>query len=174
MQRVLVLGSSGAGKSTFARRLGATTGLPVVHIDQLFWRPGWVESEKDVYRAHLAQAVAQPRWIIDGNYLSTIDDRLARADRVILLDRTRSACLVRIGKRIARSYGRVRPDMAEGCPEQIDWAFLKYVWDFPNTQWPQIIAALDRGKAWDRTITVKNDREADAFLTRIQAAPTAG
>jgi adenylate kinase family enzyme len=174
MQRVVVLGSSGAGKSTFARRLGAATGLPVVHIDQLFWRPGWVESEKDVYRARLAQAVAQPRWIIDGNYLSTIDDRLARADRVILLDRTRSACLIRIGRRIALSYGRVRPDMAEGCPEQIDWAFLKYVWDFPNTQWPQIIAALDRGQAWDRTATIKSDREADAFLNHARARPAAG
>jgi adenylate kinase family enzyme len=167
MQRVLVLGSSGAGKPTFARRLGAITGLPVVHIDQLFWLPGWVQAEKEIYRPRLAQAAAEPRWIIDGNYLSTIDERLPRADHVILLDRTRFACLARVARRIARSYGQVRPDMAEGCPEQIDWAFLKYIWDFPNTQWPQIIAAIGRHKAWDRTTTLKSDRAAEAFLRNV-------
>jgi adenylate kinase family enzyme len=168
MQRVLVLGSSGSGKSTFALKLGDITGLPVVHIDQLFWEPGWVQAPKAVYLERLHQALARDRWIIDGNNSSTMDLRLPRADRIILLDRSRLTCLARIGRRIAMSYGRVRPDMAPGCPEQVDWEFLKYVWNFPNKHWPVMLAAIDRHGAWDRATTLKSDADTAAFLEALR------
>ncbi len=170
MQRVLVLGSSGSGKSTFARKLGEITGLPVVHLDQLFWEPGWVQAPKPVYLERLHRALAQDQWIIDGNNSSTMDLRLPRADRIILLDRSRLVCLARVGCRIAMSYGQVRPDMAPGCPEKIDWEFLKYVWNFPNRHWPGMLAAIDRHTAWDRATTLKSDTEAAAFLAALRAS----
>jgi adenylate kinase family enzyme len=169
MKRVLILGSSGSGKSTFARKLGEITGLPVVHIDQLYWEPGWVQAPKPVYLERLHRALAQDRWIIDGNNSSTIDLRVPRADRIILLDRSRLTCLARVGYRIALSYGRVRPDMAPGCPEQIDWEFLKYVWNFQNKSWPEMLAAIDRHAAWDRATTLKSDTESAAFLAALRA-----
>jgi adenylate kinase family enzyme len=168
MQRVLVLGSSGSGKSTFARQLGTTLSLPVVHIDQLFWQAGWVPTPKSVFLERLQRAVAEERWIMDGNSPSTLDLRLPRADRVILLDRSRLVCLVRIGRRIASSYGVVRPDMAPGCPEKIDWEFLKFVWNFPNTHWPQTLAAIERHQAWERTTSLKSDAETAAFLSDLR------
>ena len=144
MQRVLVLGSSGSGKSTFARKLGEITGLPVVHLDQLFWEPGWVPGAEGRVSAAVARGLARDQWIIDGNNPSTLDLRLPRADRIILFDRSRLACLARIGRRIAMSYGKVRPDMAPGCPEKFDWEFLKYVWNFPKQALAAKLAAIDR------------------------------
>jgi adenylate kinase family enzyme len=172
MQRVLVLGSSGSGKSTFARKLGTITGLPIVHIDHLFWEPGWVEAPKAVYLDRLRRALAEDEWIIDGNNPSTLDLRVPRADRIILLDRSRFACLMRIGRRTASSYGSVRVDMAPGCPEKLDWEFLKYVWNYPNRHWPDTLAAIDRHKAWDRTTTLNSDAEAAAFLQSAGCATT--
>ena len=86
MQRVLIIGPCGAGKSTLAAELGRILDLPVFHMDQLNWRPGWVESSKDEIRARLATITAEDRWLIDGNYGGTLDARLARADTVVYLD----------------------------------------------------------------------------------------
>ena len=169
MQRVLVLGSSGAGKSTFALKLSAITGLPVIHIDQLYWGAGWVPVPRELYLQRMHEAVAGDRWIMEGNSPSTLDLRMPRVDRIILFDRSRLACIARIGRRIATSYGKVRADMAPGCPERFDWDFLKWVWDYPNKDWHELIGAIDRHNARDRTTTLHSDREAAAFLASLQA-----
>ncbi len=142
-QRVVVIGPSGAGKSTFARKLGAITGIPVTHIDQLFWQPGWVPTPKDVYVRQLADVVASERWIIEGVNPSTLDLRLPRTDLLVWLERGRIACLWRVARRVASSYGRVRPDMAAGCPEGLpDRGFLTYIWTYPDRIAPRIEDAL--------------------------------
>jgi adenylate kinase family enzyme len=164
MRRVLVIGNSGSGKSTFARALGDKAGLPVVHIDQLFWLPGWVQTPKDEYLARLETALARDDWIIDGTNSSTLDRRVPRADTIIWLKRSRVACCRRIAWRVLTSYGRVRPDMAAGCPEAVDWQFMKYVWGFDATYGPRIVAALDRHDAWPRTVILRSDREAQRYL----------
>jgi adenylate kinase family enzyme len=167
-QRVVVIGSSGAGKSTFARKLGAVTGLPVTHIDQLFWQSGWVLTPAPEYHARLANVVARDRWIIEGVNPSTLDLRLPRTDLMIWLERGRATCLWRVARRIASSYGRVRPDMAPGCPEQLpDREFLAYIWTFPTRIAPRIEAAIDRHAMRDRVVRLASDREAQAFLDRI-------
>ena len=97
MRRVVILGCSGAGKSTFARKLGAKIGAPVVYLDALFWRPGWVEPTAEEFRAQVAAAVTSDAWVTDGNYVSrSFDLRLPRADAVIYLDQPRWRCLVRV------------------------------------------------------------------------------
>lgn len=127
MQRILVIGPCGAGKSTLARELGARLGLPIFHMDQLNWKSGWVESSNDEIRAKLHAIVATDRWLIDGNYGGTLAERLERADTVAYLDYPISLCLTRVLRRIWTYRGRSRPDMAEGCPERFDFAFLMYL-----------------------------------------------
>ena len=72
MQRVLVIGPCGAGKSTLSIKLGEKLDLPVFHIDQLNWRPGWIEGGKEALRAKLDTITASQRWLIDGNYGGTM------------------------------------------------------------------------------------------------------
>ncbi len=168
-QRIVVIGSSGAGKSTFARQLGAKTGLPVTHIDQLFWQPGWVQTPRATYLERLSAVVMQDRWIIEGVNSSTLDLRLPRTDLVIWLERGRLACLRRISQRVFAGYGKVRPDMADGCPERLpDRAFLIYVWIFPTRIAPRIEAALDTHGMRRQTIRLRSDREAQSYLDNLR------
>jgi adenylate kinase family enzyme len=127
MQRVLIIGPCGSGKSTLARELAPLLGLPLVHMDQLGWQAGWVETEKAELNARLADVVAQDTWMIEGNYGSTLAPRLDRADTVIYLDFPIRLCLWRLIKRIVMHRGRSRPDMPEGCPERFDATFFWYV-----------------------------------------------
>jgi adenylate kinase family enzyme len=124
LRRVLVIGPCGAGKSTLASALSTRLGLPLFHIDQLNWKPGWVEGSKDEIRQKLAAIAAADRWIIDGTYDGTLGPRLDRADTVIYLDFPISLCVRRLLKRIWTYRGRSRPDMTDGCPERFDIAFL--------------------------------------------------
>jgi adenylate kinase family enzyme len=127
MQRVLIIGPCGAGKSTLAGELGAKLVLPVFHMDQLNWQAGWVESSKDEIRERLTSIIAGDRWLIDGNYGGTLEPRLERADSVLYLDYPIRLCVARLFRRIWTYRGRTRPDMTEGCPERFDLGFLFYL-----------------------------------------------
>jgi adenylate kinase family enzyme len=172
MQRILVMGSSGSGKSTFSRRLSAITGIPMVSIDALFWKPGWVESDRAEFRERLAEVTRQPRWIMDGNYASA-DGEVRRdiSDTVIWFDLPRSTCMIGILTRIARSYGKVRPEMAPGCPEKIDLEFFRYVWNYRRDQRPKLKAFFEGLRPDQAFITFTNRAHADRYLNDLAPAP---
>ena len=160
-RRIAVIGSSGAGKSTLSRTLGALLGLPIVHLDKEYWQPGWVEPDRDGWNARLADLTARPEWIIDGQYGSSLLPRLQRADLAIFLDLPTRVCLWRIARRTIGTYGRVRPDMGEGCPERINLEFLHFVATFRRLQRPKIVAALGGSRV--RTVWLRSWREQAAF-----------
>ena len=130
MQRVIVIGPCGAGKSTSAVELGRLLDLPVHHLDRLHWREGWVESSREELEAAVAPILAGERWLIDGNYGGTMAARLERADTVVYLDYPTWLCLWRALKRVLRFRRQVRPDMAPGCPERFDPEFFRYILTF--------------------------------------------
>ena len=166
MDRIMIIGCGGSGKSTLARQLGQKLGLPVVHLDKLFWTPGWVSvSQEEFDRLH-ETALAEEKWIMDGNFDRTIPRRLQRCDTVIYLDFSRWQCLLGMCQRVLGSYGKNRPDMANGCPERFDWEFVKFIWNFNaqnrvrNYTW---IAKSRHAKA----IVLKNRRQVKAFLNGL-------
>ena len=132
MERVLVVGAPGAGKSTLARAISAARELSVVHLDQLYWRAGWIEVNNQEWLERVKTAVARPRWVMDGNYSDTLDLRLSVADTLVFLDFPRWLCLWGIFWRAVKWRGKTRPDMTDGCPEKLDWEFLKFTWNY----WP--------------------------------------
>ena len=163
MKRIMIIGCGGAGKSTLARQLGEKTGLPVIHLDKLFWHPGWVESSKDEIDEKIMAAMAEPRWIMDGNYNRTLPKRLQHCDMVIYLDFSRLACLLGVTKRVLTTYGTVRPDMAEGCPERFDLEFLRWVWNFNKKHQERYYRLLNETDGIEK-IVLKDRRAVRRFL----------
>jgi adenylate kinase family enzyme len=148
MERVAILGCSGSGKTRAAHELARRTGLPIVHLDVLFWRPGWVPADEAQARAALEAAVAEPRWILDGNFLGDAPDgRFARADTVVFLDVGRLRCLARVLRRLVRDRRRRRPDLPEGCGETLSPALLRWIWRYPHQERPAVLALLERLEA---------------------------
>jgi adenylate kinase family enzyme len=164
MKRVLVIGSGGAGKSTFARRLGERLGLTVIHLDRVFWHPGWVETPKDEWRREVGELCGGESWVIDGNYSGTLDVRLAACDTIIFLDLPRAVCLWRVLKRVLTYRDGSRPDMADGCRERIDLKFLYWVWTYPTRRRPKILALLDERAADKLVIRLTSSAEVERFL----------
>ncbi|MEM8781628.1 MAG: AAA family ATPase [Planctomycetota bacterium] len=170
MQRICVIGPCGAGKSTFARALGERLGLPGVHMDRLQWKPGWVESSREELERQLCEVLAEPRWVIDGNYSGTMPMRFARADTVVFLDLPRWVCRWRVIKRTVLGWRRTRWDMNRGCPERLEWEFLVYVWRFHRDARPRILERLADLPEGVELITLCHRQEVREFLASVGRA----
>ncbi len=120
MQRILIIGNAGAGKTTLARLLAQKLDLPLVHLDRLFWHGNWQQQDRDTFDALLQAELEKPAWIIDGNFSRTLPHRLRYCDAVIYLDLPTWVCLTGITWRIFRYWKKTRPDMGGCCPEQFD------------------------------------------------------
>lgn len=168
MQRVLIVGPCGAGKSTLARTLGDRLRLPVHHLDQLNWHPGWIEGTKDDLRAKLRTITAGDRWLIDGTYGGTLAERLPRADTVIYLDYPVRICVTRLLRRIWFWRGRSRPDMPTDCPERFDLAFFWYVLRWNAGPGPRLEARLNEHQA--KVIRLRSPAALDRWLAQIDGS----
>ena len=171
MRRILIVGNSGGGKSTLARRLGEKLSLPVIHLDVIFWKPGWVEIGDEAFRLEAARALQGPEWICDGNFSGTWDLRMPLADTIVWLDQPRLLCLFRAVMRVVTYRGRrTRPDMAEGCDEKFDPKFYGYIWSYDAKVAPRLEAALAQYGRHARVVRLKNDRAIAAFVASLPQA----
>ena len=159
MQKVLVIGCSGAGKSTFARALRDATGLPLCYLDMLWHKPDRTNVTPEAFDHALAAWLARPAWIIDGNYSRTLPTRLAVCDTIFFLDYPLNVCLAGVEGRI----GRVREDMP-WVETEWDPEFRQYILDFGRDQYPRMLALLDRCRAGRDVVTFHSRAEADAWL----------
>ena len=166
MERIIIIGCGGAGKSTLARQLGEKLNLPVVHLDKLFWRPGWEHISREEFDRLHREALVKGKWIIDGNYDRTMAERVKYCDTIIYLDFSRAACLLGVAKRILTTYGTVRPDMGDGCPERFDREFLKWIWNFNKNNREKTCCLLNEAEGKE-TIVLKNRRAVRLFLKTL-------
>lgn len=166
----MIIGSSGAGKSTLSKKLSEKTGLKVIHLDKIYWKPNWTEPEKDEWKKTLEKVLrGGESWIMDGNYSNTLDVRVPACDTIIFLEMPATICIYRVLKRVAFSYKKTRPDMAEDCPEKFDWEFIKWIWDFENRSKPKIEKILKEYENEKTIIRLKSKREVEEFLAKITA-----
>ena len=142
-KKVLVVGCGGAGKSTLARAMGERFGLPVVHLDRLWWLPGWVERGRAEFDVLLAAELAKPAWVMDGNYSRTFARRLQYADFCLYMDIDAETCRQSVHARARQYAGRTRPDMTAGCPERIDPEFAKWIENFNTNTRPVMLKTLE-------------------------------
>lgn len=163
MQKVVIIGCPGSGKSTFARKLHDITKIPLFHLDMLYWNADKTTVPKAVFRERLQEVIVQDGWIIDGNYGSTMEMRLQHCDTVFFLDYPTEVCL----KGIMERKGKARTDMpwVESIEEE-DEAFLSFVKEYNTLSRPKVISLLKACS--DKEIFILRKREdADAFLQTL-------
>jgi adenylate kinase family enzyme len=165
MRRILVIGSGGAGKSTFATRLGQLLDIEVIHLDKLFWRSGWVESPRDEWVRTVTELVNRDSWIMDGNYGGTLELRMQSCDTIVFLDLSRLLCVWRIVKRNLRYRRGGRPDMAEGCHEKLDPEFVSWVWNYPRRSRPKVVELIRSHADGKRVVWLRSKGEVEKFLS---------
>lgn len=161
MKKVIIIGCPGGGKSTFARILQEKTGLPLYYLDRMYWNADRTPVGQDLFHERLEAALAQEEWIIDGNFASTMEMRLAACDTVIFLDYSLEVCLSGIEAR----RGKPRPDMPWIGLEE-DEEFIGFIKRYNTDSRPQVLALL--AKYPDKQLIVfRNRDEAAAFLEKM-------
>lgn len=123
--------------------MGAITGLPVIHLDAHFWKPGWIESSPEEWPRRVAEIARPDAWIMDGNYGGTLELRIGLADTIVFLDIPRLVCLTRVVRRRLAYGGRARPSLPDGCHERLTLDFLHWIWTYPTKRRPGILKRLE-------------------------------
>ena len=143
--RVLIVGCGGAGKSTLAVEMGKRFGLAIVHLDKLWWLPNWQNRAEQEFDKMLLGELTKNDWIIEGNYFRTFKTRLEYADFCIFLDYDTELCVQSVYERAEKYKGVTRPDMTEGCTEQIDDEFKNWITSFKENVRPSMLSELEKG-----------------------------
>lgn len=160
MKKVIVLGCSGSGKSVFAHRLQERTGLPLVCLDNIWWKPDRSHISRDEFDAALAEVFRTGAWIIDGDYSRTYETRICACDTVFFLDYGEDVCMEGIRERV----GKVRPDMP-WVENKLDPELVELVRNYRRENRPVVLELLDNYS--DREIHIFHSREAaEAWLER--------
>jgi len=167
MKRVLVIGPGGAGKSTFAKRLGEALNIEVKHLDVAYWRSGWSKPSEDEWVQTVNQLISGDTWILDGNFGGTLELRLRHCDTIIFLDMPRLLCVWRVVKRRLLYRNRSRPDMAAGCHEKLDLDFLLWVWNYSQRSRPRVVKLLREQAGGKEVVWLRSQREVERFLARL-------
>lgn len=165
MQRILIIGNAGAGKSTFAKQLSQKLQLPLVHLDKLFWRGDWEHLTREEFDTLLQAELEKPQWIIDGNFNRTIPHRLQYCDTVFFFDLPTLTCLQGITGRVLSNYGKTREDMGGNCREYLDRqkiSLYRHVLTFNRQHRKDYYALLAQSNA--NVIVFKSRRQAEDYL----------
>jgi adenylate kinase family enzyme len=163
MKKIIVIGSGGAGKSTFSKQLGNALNIEVIHLDALYWKPNWVKTPRDEWTEIVRNLLEHDSWIMDGNFGGTREMRLKACDTIVFLDISRRVCLYRVLKRFFLYRGNTRPDMADGCNEKIDMEFIAWIWNYPKRNRPRILEEIEHYSE-KRLVILRSTREIDLFL----------
>lgn len=144
MNRIIIIGAPGAGKTVLSNYLGEKLNIPIYHLDQLFWNSNWIiKCPNEIEKIH-DEIFNNERWVIDGYYQDTFYIRVNQSDTVIYLDYSRYRCLFRILCRKLKHIYRPRIDLAEGCEDKFTKSFFNLVWNFRKRQGKQIAEVLTR------------------------------
>ena len=163
MKKVIVIGCPGSGKSTLSKKLNQIIGIPVVHLDMLYWNSDRTIVDKEIFLRKQLSTIQKKEWIMDGNYASTMELRLQACDTVIFLDYPIDVCLNGIKER----RGKVRTDMPWTEKEdEEDAEFIEFVKNYNSECRPMVMELLD--KYSDKDIYIfKNRNEAEKFLKKF-------
>lgn len=172
MLRVVVIGPAGAGKSRLSRALSEALGIDVIHLDALYWRPGWVPTPAAEWEAFQRRELERDEWIVEGLHESTVHLWLDAADTVVLFDISPLASIWRVTRRRFVRTGP-GPDIPAGCePAPFHRAatkFLHYLWEYRRRTRAELFAELEKPRPGRRVVVVRGERDVLAFLDTVEA-----
>ncbi len=169
-KKIAIIGNPGSGKSTLGLKLHKILGLPLYHLDQYFWKPGWVEPDRDEYQKIHNQLCDRPEWIIEGVSTSFFSYRAEKADVIIFLDIPRYISFYRVFKRALTCWGKVYFSSAKGCPERRpDIKFLTFIWKFNRIRKPIIEDLLEKYKDQKKIFVVRNKKELAELIKQFES-----
>lgn len=166
MDRIAIIGCGGSGKTRLAHHLAALLHLPVTHLDGVYYDADWNPLPQQEFAALQRDLVTGPRWLIEGNYATTLPIRLAAADTVIFLDLPAITCLTGILQRRWHYRGGQHTD---GVYDRITWSFLRYIGGYRTTMRPRIRHLLDEHASNAQLITLTSRRQTARFLAHLHA-----
>ncbi len=163
IKRVAVIGAPGSGKTTLSNILKDIYQLPVFNIDRIYQLPNWVMRDPKERDAMILEETKKEKWIMDGTFIDTLEERVKCADKIIFLDYSTITFLKGIFRRLIKNYGKEKPDMP-GCKEKFDISFILYVATYNKRRRKYIIEILNRYKQKDIYI-FKNQKQLAQWLT---------
>lgn len=169
MQRILIIGNAGSGKTTFGKKLAEKLQIPLVHLDRLFWCGEWEHLSRNEFDALVQTELKKPAWIIDGNYNRTLPHRLKYCDTVFYFDLPSVTCLLGITKRLFTNYGKSREDMGGNCVERLDsrkFYLYRNVLRFNKEHRNDYLQLLSKAPN-TRIVIFRKRRDADRFLAEL-------
>jgi adenylate kinase family enzyme len=172
-RRILVLGSSGAGKTHLSERLSEILGIALIHLDAHFWQPGHQPRGEREWRDGVSKLAQRESWVMDGTYERSLDLRIPHADAIIVLDCPRNRCLDRVLRRQLESKGKQRRDRAERCAERVDLNHVRYVMQYDEVTRPQIFASIERYGRGKPVAKLRGPEDVDPFVSMLQSAVAA-
>lgn len=168
-EKIIVLGAGGSGKTTLAKKLSKKSGIKVYHLDKEYWLPNWQRPDNEQWKSKIEKLAKQDSWIMDGNYIDTLDIRLSNADLVIMLDIKTSICVKSIFFRTIKGFFVKRVDLGSGCNEQFNQAyyeFIDWVKVFKKDYFPKLIDVCIKYPHIDLKI-FRTRRSARKFVERM-------
>ena len=165
-KKMCIFGCPGSGKSTLSKNLSTILDLDVYHLDNIYWKPNWVNISKEEFDSRLNELLSLEKYIIEGNYNRTLDLRLEKCDCAIYLDFNRFTCLFSVIKRYFMYKNKTRDDLTVGCDEALDKEFISYVWHFNKKFRKKYYFKL--GNLNKKVIVLKNRRQVKKFLKELQ------
>lgn len=163
MKRVLIIGGNGAGKTTFSYKLSAKAGLPLIHIDKIYWRNHWEVTPREEFEKIILSEEQKPCWIIEGNNIRSLEQRLQYADTVFWFEFPPLICVINLLRRHIKYRKKARPDMPDGCTSRMDLDFLKTAWKFNQRNHARIVTLLHNSDDID-VIRFTNYRQVRKYL----------
>lgn len=163
-----MLGPCGAGKSFFTRQLSKTLGLPAVHLDALFWRPGYRSTPQAEWRAMVKSLIKQDSWVMDGTYEASLDLRIPAAEAIIMLRNPRLSCLWGVAKRGFVYRNKIRPDAPAGYP--VNLAYLRYLWNYPTRTEVLVSRLIEEHGPQIPVIRLANRKSGERLISALRDA----
>lgn len=167
LNKILIIGCAGSGKTTLSKKLSKILDLPVIHLDNHYWEPGWKKVPQEIWIKDVETLIDRDNWIMDGNYTQCLSFRLSEATSVIYLDMPRYKCLWRAFKRRLKFWVK-RDDLPSGCIDRLSLQFYLWIWNYPKRSRQK---TLDLINGFNGTVHIfKNEKQIKNWLNKMKGS----